>query len=85
MVSTLDKRTNARLVIERLPVRDLSGTIKKCAFPCYFWQVALHHVATVHPAVNGYLKYRTETEVVRTISDQRVQWQRCCKLHKELK
>ena len=42
--------------------------VKKAPFRCNFWQVALLHVATVHPAVNWYLAYRTVMEIVRMIA-----------------
>jgi len=48
---------------------------KLCAFSVQLWQVALHHVATVHLAVNGYLAHRTAIKIVRMISHQCLEWQ----------
>jgi len=44
-------------------------------FHCDLWQVTLHYIATVHPAVNGYLANETVIEILRMISQQRLEWQ----------
>ena len=60
----------------RLTINVLSpfGNVKKnCIVQCDVWEVILHYIPAVHPAVNGYLTHRTAVVIVCMISDQHLQ------------